>query len=192
MQTVSAFKRLLKVMPSGLRLSFFLAVSFLSQHRLPMKLTICDITVCQSYGYTDANTVECLDTYNPSNKIFNDRSVGNAIDLQWQWMLCNEPFGYWQKRVFAKKIAKGSLLTYLQRCPSRKTKHRLSSCQLCLLATPMCSVLSNGQWLHLRKCHFSRQQHTSGKQAHTRMEAREDHSFDMDQWVSTPVDYVHL
>ncbi|EPE29559.1 alpha/beta-Hydrolase [Glarea lozoyensis ATCC 20868] len=51
---------------------------------------------CQSYGYTDANTVECLDTYNPSNKIFTDRSVGNAIDLQWQWMLCNEPFGYWQ------------------------------------------------------------------------------------------------
>ncbi|KAG9235889.1 putative serine protease K12H4.7 [Amylocarpus encephaloides] len=51
---------------------------------------------CQNYGYKDANTLECMNTYNSSNLLFTDRTVGNAIDLQWQWMLCNEPFAYWQ------------------------------------------------------------------------------------------------
>lgn len=31
--------------------------------------------------------------------MFRDYSVGNAIDRQWNWMLCNEPFGYWQEYV---------------------------------------------------------------------------------------------
>ncbi len=37
-----------------------------------------------------------MDTYNASNIIFSDRTVGNAADRQWNWMLCNEPFDYWQ------------------------------------------------------------------------------------------------
>lgn len=32
--------------------------------------------------------------------MFRDYTVGNAIDRQWNWMLCNEPFGYWQEYVF--------------------------------------------------------------------------------------------
>ncbi|TAQ90255.1 hypothetical protein B7494_g1445 [Chlorociboria aeruginascens] len=51
---------------------------------------------CQTYGYTDELELACMDTYNTSNKIFTDRTVGNGIDLQWVWMTCNEPFNYWQ------------------------------------------------------------------------------------------------
>ncbi|KFY11940.1 hypothetical protein V492_04182, partial [Pseudogymnoascus sp. VKM F-4246] len=51
---------------------------------------------CQIFGYKDANSIECYDTYNPQNKLFTDHTVDNAIDRQWQWMLCNEPFGWWQ------------------------------------------------------------------------------------------------
>lgn len=53
------------------------------------------------YGYEDPLSIECYDTYNPNNKLFTDRTVGNAIDRQWQWMLCNEPFGWWQEYVFS-------------------------------------------------------------------------------------------
>jgi len=28
--------------------------------------------------------------------MFTDRAVSSAFDRQWQWFLCNEPFGYWQ------------------------------------------------------------------------------------------------
>lgn len=52
---------------------------------------------CQIYGYDDPASIECYDTYNPKNKLFTDRTVGNAIDRQWQWFLCNEPFGWWQE-----------------------------------------------------------------------------------------------
>lgn len=37
-----------------------------------------------------------MNTYNASNLLFTNRTVGNAIDRQWNWMLCNEPFDYWQ------------------------------------------------------------------------------------------------
>ena len=37
-----------------------------------------------------------MDTYDPNNKIFTDTSVNNTIYRSWQWMLCNEPFAYWQ------------------------------------------------------------------------------------------------
>lgn len=39
---------------------------------------------CQGYGYTDERETECMDTWNPNNKIFTDRSVNNSILLQWQ------------------------------------------------------------------------------------------------------------
>ncbi|KJK61557.1 Serine carboxypeptidase S28 [Aspergillus parasiticus SU-1] len=52
---------------------------------------------CASYGYwTDNRTVACFDTHNPSSAIFTDTSVDNAVDRQWQWFLCNEPFFWWQ------------------------------------------------------------------------------------------------
>lgn len=52
---------------------------------------------CASYGYwTDEYDISCFDTYNASSPFFTDTSVDNAVDRQWQWFLCNEPFGYWQ------------------------------------------------------------------------------------------------
>jgi hypothetical protein len=55
--------------------------------------------LCQAYGYEDRLSIECLDTHNATNNIFTDRSVGNVVYRQWQWMLCNEPFGWWQEYV---------------------------------------------------------------------------------------------
>ncbi|KAL1852283.1 hypothetical protein Plec18170_006009 [Paecilomyces lecythidis] len=52
---------------------------------------------CASYGYwTDEDSIACFDTYNASSPIFTDMSVGNSINRQWNWLLCNEPFAYWQ------------------------------------------------------------------------------------------------
>lgn len=51
---------------------------------------------CQQYGYEDERELACMDTYDANNLIFTDRTVGNTIDRQWNWMLCNEPFDYWQ------------------------------------------------------------------------------------------------
>jgi len=51
---------------------------------------------CTQFGYNDTKTLECFDTYNASNLYFADRTVGNGADRQWNWMLCNEPFDYWQ------------------------------------------------------------------------------------------------
>lgn len=33
---------------------------------------------------------------NASNPLYHDLSPGNWINRQWNWMLCNEPFEYWQ------------------------------------------------------------------------------------------------
>ncbi|KAJ6107262.1 Peptidase S28 [Penicillium sp. IBT 18751x] len=52
---------------------------------------------CAGYGYwTENDTTACFDTYNASSPLFTDTSVNNSIDRQWQWLLCNEPFFYWQ------------------------------------------------------------------------------------------------
>ncbi|MCJ1245001.1 hypothetical protein MMC30_002202 [Trapelia coarctata] len=52
---------------------------------------------CAGFGYwTDPLSVACFDTYNASSPLFTDVSVGNSVDRQWQWMLCNQPFAYWQ------------------------------------------------------------------------------------------------
>jgi hypothetical protein len=52
---------------------------------------------CESYGYFSGTyNTECYNTYNASNPLFTDTSLSNTIDRQWNWMLCNEPFGYWQ------------------------------------------------------------------------------------------------
>ncbi|TQS36050.1 hypothetical protein Golomagni_03509 [Golovinomyces magnicellulatus] len=51
---------------------------------------------CQDYGYSDSLETACMDTYNASNLIYTDHTVNNPADRQWTWMLCNEPFSYWQ------------------------------------------------------------------------------------------------
>lgn len=54
---------------------------------------------CESFGYDAFNgtyNTYCFDTYDPTSPFFTDTSLSNQIDRQWQWMLCNEPFGYWQ------------------------------------------------------------------------------------------------
>lgn len=52
---------------------------------------------CASYGYwTAEREVACFDSFNASSPIFTDLTVGNAVDRQWNWFLCNEPFAYWQ------------------------------------------------------------------------------------------------
>lgn len=55
------------------------------------------IGTCAGYGYWEGNySTACFDTYNASSPIFADTSLSNQYDRQWEWMLCNEPFGYWQ------------------------------------------------------------------------------------------------
>ncbi|KAF7596990.1 hypothetical protein BBP40_011356 [Aspergillus hancockii] len=52
---------------------------------------------CASYGYwTDEWSLECFNSHNASSPLFTDTSVRNAVDRQWQWFLCNEPFFWWQ------------------------------------------------------------------------------------------------
>ncbi|KAB5536262.1 putative serine peptidase [Coniochaeta sp. 2T2.1] len=54
---------------------------------------------CAGYGYpdwTDPLEQGCFDTYNFSSPLFRDQTLDNAIDRQWNWFLCNEPFNYWQ------------------------------------------------------------------------------------------------
>lgn len=46
--------------------------------------------------YRAPNSTGCLDSYNTSSPIFADWSSENAADRPWYWMLCNEPFKYWQ------------------------------------------------------------------------------------------------
>lgn len=52
-----------------------------------------------TYGYPEFNgtyNTACFNTYNASSPLFSDTTLSNTIDRQWNWMLCNEPFGYWQ------------------------------------------------------------------------------------------------
>lgn len=56
-------------------------------------------TACSSYHYRDWNdtfNTLCFDSYNTSSVAFHDYAVNNTINRQWFWMLCNEPFAYWQ------------------------------------------------------------------------------------------------
>ncbi|KAB5554368.1 serine carboxypeptidase S28 [Coniochaeta sp. 2T2.1] len=52
-----------------------------------------------TYGYEDWQdkySVGCFDTYNTTSPQFRDWSYSNTVNRQWYWMLCNEPFFYWQ------------------------------------------------------------------------------------------------
>ncbi|KAL1890725.1 hypothetical protein Sste5346_008049 [Sporothrix stenoceras] len=58
----------------------------------------------ERYGYkefapnnnTDSPIATCLNSFNSSSIIYTDRAVNNSMNVQWSWMLCNEPFGWWQ------------------------------------------------------------------------------------------------
>ncbi|KXX79502.1 putative serine protease EDA2 [Madurella mycetomatis] len=57
------------------------------------------VGTCNNYGYddwSDPHSVACYDSYNETSPIFKDYSVGNRWNRQWFWMLCNQPFFYWQ------------------------------------------------------------------------------------------------
>ncbi|GAB1315250.1 hypothetical protein MFIFM68171_05460 [Madurella fahalii] len=57
------------------------------------------VGTCNNYGYndwSDPHSVECYDSYNETSPLYRDYSVGNVWNRQWFWMLCNQPFLYWQ------------------------------------------------------------------------------------------------
>ncbi|KAH8895932.1 endoprotease endo-Pro [Thozetella sp. PMI_491] len=61
------------------------------------KYYLAATSACESYGYwTGEDNIDCFDSYNASSPIYTDVSLDNAVDRQWEWMLCNEPFKYWQ------------------------------------------------------------------------------------------------
>lgn len=54
---------------------------------------------CAEYEYQDwldPMSIGCFESHNVSNPIFSDWAVNNTVNRQWIWMLCNEPFAYWQ------------------------------------------------------------------------------------------------
>ncbi|KAI2634610.1 serine carboxypeptidase S28-domain-containing protein [Xylaria nigripes] len=52
---------------------------------------------CESFGYFQGEfNTECFQSLNASNPIYHDLTLHNTINRQWNWMLCNEPFEYWQ------------------------------------------------------------------------------------------------
>ncbi|CAK7229634.1 hypothetical protein SBRCBS47491_007317 [Sporothrix bragantina] len=67
---------------------------------------------CESIGssFQGKLNTACMDSHNASNPIYTDISVDNAIDRQWTWLLCNEPFEYWQT---AAPAGNGSLVSSL-------------------------------------------------------------------------------
>ncbi|KAL2265025.1 hypothetical protein VTJ83DRAFT_7535 [Remersonia thermophila] len=54
---------------------------------------------CESSGYPEwqgTHNTLCFQNLNASNVAYKDLSPGNWINRQWMWMLCNEPFEWWQ------------------------------------------------------------------------------------------------
>ncbi|TLD10195.1 hypothetical protein PgNI_05425 [Pyricularia grisea] len=54
---------------------------------------------CESYGYPEWQgeyNTGCFQNQNASNPQYSDLSYNNTVNRQWNWMLCNEPFGWWQ------------------------------------------------------------------------------------------------
>ncbi|KAK4183238.1 serine-type peptidase [Podospora australis] len=54
---------------------------------------------CEGSGYTDWKgefNTQCFQNQNASNVAYKDLSPSNWINRQWNWMLCNEPFEWWQ------------------------------------------------------------------------------------------------
>jgi len=99
MPRVLAWRRLWRDMPSGLSTNFSRDVSD------PCPISPWEVVntdpylVCNSYNYPEfqgtMNTA-CLQNQNASNPLFHDLAVNNTGNRQWNWMLCNEPFEWWQ------------------------------------------------------------------------------------------------
>ncbi|ORY61639.1 peptidase S28 [Pseudomassariella vexata] len=54
---------------------------------------------CESWGYDDYDgtyNTNCFKAMNSTNVYYQDLSVDNLGGRQWMWMLCNEPFEWWQ------------------------------------------------------------------------------------------------
>ncbi|SPQ26465.1 40fb040e-439d-4494-9381-05300f302a92 [Thermothielavioides terrestris] len=54
---------------------------------------------CESSGYDDWKgkyNTRCFQSLNASNVAYKDLSPSNYMNRQWMWMLCNEPFEWWQ------------------------------------------------------------------------------------------------
>ncbi|AEO59356.1 hypothetical protein MYCTH_2307580 [Thermothelomyces thermophilus ATCC 42464] len=54
---------------------------------------------CESAGYPEwegENNIACFKNLDPNNAAYKDLSLDNWINRQWNWMLCNEPFEWWQ------------------------------------------------------------------------------------------------
>ncbi|KAK5714306.1 hypothetical protein LTR17_017237 [Elasticomyces elasticus] len=54
---------------------------------------------CEASGYAEfngTNNTYCFNTYDATSPQFTDLALDNVYNRQWNWMLCNEPFGYWQ------------------------------------------------------------------------------------------------
>ncbi|KAK3395055.1 peptidase S28 [Podospora didyma] len=54
---------------------------------------------CESAGYPEWQgkyNTGCFQNQNASNPAYHDLTPGNYGNRQWYWMLCNEPFEYWQ------------------------------------------------------------------------------------------------
>ncbi|KAK1982254.1 serine carboxypeptidase S28 [Colletotrichum cereale] len=54
---------------------------------------------CAAYGYEewkDPSSVACFDSYNETSPVYKDWTAENPFGRTWYWMLCNEPFFYWQ------------------------------------------------------------------------------------------------
>ncbi|KAL1850398.1 hypothetical protein VTK73DRAFT_9690 [Phialemonium thermophilum] len=54
---------------------------------------------CESGGYDDwkgTYNTQCFANSNASNVAYKDLSLDNFANRQWNWLLCNEPFEWWQ------------------------------------------------------------------------------------------------
>ncbi|KAL2022241.1 hypothetical protein VTK56DRAFT_5851 [Thermocarpiscus australiensis] len=54
---------------------------------------------CEAAGYPEWQgkyNVGCFQNQNASNVAYRDLSPSNWVNRQWMWMLCNEPFEWWQ------------------------------------------------------------------------------------------------
>lgn len=70
---------------------------------------------CAESGYpewADPLSVGCYNSHNASSPTFTDWSVEGRWDRQWVWMLCNEPFAFWQKLVNLFLFLRARLTTY--------------------------------------------------------------------------------
>lgn len=57
---------------------------------------------CASYDipeWADALSVGCFNSHNASSPMYTDLSIDGPWDRPWFWLLCNEPFAFWQKYI---------------------------------------------------------------------------------------------